>query len=50
MVYTLFKGPAAAIALKLLEQPYKDNYEYNCAFLDSPVADLSYYCKIPTCI
>ncbi|CAF1639034.1 unnamed protein product [Adineta ricciae] len=37
------RGPAAAIALKLLEQPYKDNYEYNCAFLDSPVADLSYY-------
>ncbi|UJR28644.1 hypothetical protein I4U23_009876 [Adineta vaga] len=37
------RGPAAAIALKLLEQPYKDKFEYNCAFLDSPVTDLSHY-------
>ncbi len=39
-----FQGPAAAIALKLLEDPNKD--EYSCAFLESPVTDLSHYRKI----
>jgi hypothetical protein len=35
----MFKGPAAVIALKLLEE----NNEYVCAFLESPVNDLSHY-------
>jgi dipeptidyl aminopeptidase/acylaminoacyl peptidase len=35
------RGPAAPIALKLLEDSQKD--EYICAFLDSPVNDLSQY-------
>ena len=37
-------GSAAPIALKLLEDSKKD--EYACAFLDSPVNDLSHYRKL----
>jgi hypothetical protein len=39
--FFFFKGPAAVIALKLLEE----NNEYLCAFLESPVNDLSHYRK-----
>ncbi|CAF0954267.1 unnamed protein product [Adineta steineri] len=42
------RGPAAVIALKLLEEPHKDKFEYNCAFLESPVNDLSHYHAIYT--
>ena len=38
-----FQGPAATIALKLLEEKNKD--EYICAFLQSPVSNLSHYRK-----
>ncbi|CAF1150393.1 unnamed protein product [Adineta steineri] len=37
------QGPAAIIALKLLEENNKNKDEYICAFLQSPVYDLSYY-------
>lgn len=40
------RGPAAAIALKLLEDPNKD--EYICAFLESPVNDLTHYHAVYT--
>lgn len=34
------------IALKLLEENPKERDEYQCAFLQSPVTDLSHYRKI----
>ncbi|CAM4778334.1 unnamed protein product [Rotaria magnacalcarata] len=37
------RGPAAVVALKLLEESIKGNEEYVCAFLQSPVNDLSHY-------
>lgn len=37
----------AVVALKLLEEGNRDNPEYSCAFLQSPVNDLSQYRKAP---
>ena len=39
----LFQGPAAVIALKLLETNPGEQDGYMCAFLRAPVNDLSYY-------
>ena len=39
------QGPAAIIALKLLEENPKEKDEYRCAFLQSPVTNLSFYRK-----
>jgi len=37
-----FQGPAAVIAMKVLGE----SDEYQCAFLRSPVNDLSHYCQL----
>ncbi|CAF2409910.1 unnamed protein product [Rotaria sp. Silwood2] len=37
------RGPVAVIALKLLEENNDENELYSCAFLQSPVSDLSHY-------
>ena len=41
----LLQGPAAVIALKLLETNPGEQDGYMCAFLQSPVNDLSHYRK-----
>ncbi|CAF1161992.1 unnamed protein product [Rotaria sp. Silwood1] len=42
------RGPAAVIALKLLEKSNSGKDEYICAFLESPVHDLSHYHAVYT--
>ncbi|CAF3436510.1 unnamed protein product [Rotaria socialis] len=42
------RGPAAVVALKLLEKPNTGKEEYICAFLESPVHDLPHYHAVYT--